>query len=97
VSRRQRPWTNPEVGDVVVTRASGDGHGPARRREITGLTEHSVDYDDGRYYSKYIPGEGWKRDKGASCVRSSWAAWCSKHATEYHRAGIDLLATESPS
>lgn len=92
MSRRPSPWTNPEVADVVVTRASGDGHGPARRREITGLTERTVQYDDGRFYTKWVPGEGWRQDKGASCARSTWAAWCSKHAIEYRRAGVDLLA-----
>jgi hypothetical protein len=79
----------------VVTRASGDGHGPARRREITDLTERVVEYDDGRTYSKYIPGRGYVGEKGTSCAHSTWAHWCSKHAVEYWRAGEDLLARET--
>lgn len=93
--KRPTPWRNPEVGDVVVTRTSGDGHGPARRREITGLTKDGVEYDDGRYYRRWAPGEGWMLDKGTSCVRSSWAAWCSKHAVSYLRAGVDLMKEEA--
>jgi len=92
-NRRPTPWRAPEVGDVVVTRTSGDGHGPARRREITGLTERLVQYDDGRTYTKFVLGVGYIGEKGASCVRSSWAAWCSKHAVEYWRAEVDMLAT----
>jgi hypothetical protein len=82
-----KPWTNPEVGDVAIPLVGTTALG-RRQRKVTKVTERVVEYDDGRLH--WRSSSGWSTGtygRGTTCTRSTWAAWCSKNAGTYLRAG----------